>query len=751
MSLRSMTGVGGFLFATTLAATITAAPDPLDWPNWRGPQQNRVSTELRLIDKWDPNGGEGSNLLWKKKELAGRSSPIILRGKLYTIVRDQPETANEREMVVCADAATGNIIWQHPFNVYLSEVPADRVGWSSCVGDPETGRIYTQGVCGYFCCLEGDTGKLVWEHSLHEQFGTISTFGGRTNVPVIFEDNLLISAVLVGWGDDAKWGRLAIPAHRFLCFDKATGELRWINGSSLSPYDTTYGTPTVLPLGGEQALVFNSGDGGIWALQPRTGKPIWNFIYGRWGINVSPLVDRDGRVYTSHAGENIFGNTMGSVLALDGTKKGDLSNHVYWRKFEIRAGNSSPVMLNNRLYVLDDNAMLYIFDPKTGAEIGRKKLGRSIHSTPLVADGKLYVCTRSGDFYVLKPSEDGVEVVSKARLSGEENEGSLAVSHGRFYLTTLESMYCFGSADGKSQADPLPQPPKESPVTDKTIATVQVTPYDVVLAPGKKKAFNARLFNALGQEIKGVRARFQYSVDGPGKFSGNAYEAPADNLHQCALVKCKVGNLTGTARVRIIPPLPWKFDFQTYFNQVPLTWLGGRIRWEVRSDGEGNRFIAKRTVLPTPRDPNNKLGTRSYMWMGPSNLSNYTIQADVLLKEVDGRMSDVGVFDSGYQLTIRSKNHKLRMDSWAASDYRTMADVEFMPQPDKWYTMKLRVEPAKDQATVRGKIWARGEQEPDKWTVEMVDHSPNLHGTPGVFGNAPDAEIYLDNLIVTPN
>ena len=111
----------------------------------------------------------------------------------------------------------------------------------------------------------------------------ISTYGGRTNVPVVFEDTVLISAVVVGWGDEPKWGGLARPAHRFMCFDKATGELRWLNGTGISPYDTTYSTPTVLPIGGQQQLVFGSGDGGVWALQPRTGKAVWNFPFGRCG------------------------------------------------------------------------------------------------------------------------------------------------------------------------------------------------------------------------------------------------------------------------------------------------------------------------------------------------------------------------------------------------------------------------------------------------------------------------------------
>jgi hypothetical protein len=57
----------------------------------------------------------------------------------------------------------------------------------------------------------------------------------------------------------------------------------------------------------------------------------------------------------------------------------------------------------------------------------------------------------------------------------------------------------------------------------------------------------------------------------------------------------------------------------------------------------------------------------------------------------------------------------------------------------------------KGQALLRGKVWVRGEKEPESWTVETVDHAPNLSGTPGIFGNAPDAEIYLDNLKVMSN
>ncbi len=734
------------------AENAASQADPLDWPNWRGPQQNRLSTEKGLIESWDPEGGEGSNLLWKNTELGGRSSPIVLRGKLYTIVRDQPETEKEGEKVVCVDAATGEKIWEYRFNVYLSDVPDTRIGWSCLAGDPETGRIYCQGVSGYFCCLEGDTGKVVWDRSLHEEMGLISTYGGRTNVPVVFEDTVLLSAVVVGWGDEPKWGGLARPAHRFMCFDKATGELRWLNGTGISPYDTTYSTPTVMPIGGQQAIVFSSGDGEVWAMQPRTGKHIWHFPFSRAGINVSPLVAPDGRVYISHSEENVFGNTMGAVAAIDGTKSGDLSGSELWQHVQVMAGKASPVLYDGRVYFVDDRAKLFIYDAETGKFIARKALGTVMRSTPLIADGKIFLCTNNGIWWILRPTADGVEEVQKLRMRGDESDGSPIVSHGRIYLPTSLAIYCLALPNQTPSADPIPPQPKEDPVTDKMPTVAQVIPYDSLLKPGQEQPYRVRLFNARGQRVRDVPAsEVQFAVDGRGTISADGkYTAPADAGHETALVTCKVGDLTGTARVRVAPPLPWTFDFDND-TKVPLNWIGGRVRWEVRKGEDGNQYIAKKTVLPTPKDPNNKLGTRSFVWMGPIDLSNYTIQGDVLLTAVEAGTADVGLIGSRYQLTVRTRNKKLRLDSWTTSDYRTHAEAEFAPEPNAWYTLKLTVAAEADKAIVRGKIWKRGEQEPADWTVEIVDHSPNLQGTPGVYGNTPDAEVYLDNVRVTPN
>ena len=172
------------------------AVDPLDWPYWRGLRMDGVSLEKNLPESWDPAGGPGSNLLWKR-EIGSRSTPVVMSGKLYLVCNNNPEIPEkEGEKVVCLDAVTGEVRWETPFNVYLSEVPHERVGWSSVVADPASGNVFVQGVCGLFLCLQGDTGKILWSHSMHEEYGLVTTYGGRTNFPIVFEDLAIISGIV---------------------------------------------------------------------------------------------------------------------------------------------------------------------------------------------------------------------------------------------------------------------------------------------------------------------------------------------------------------------------------------------------------------------------------------------------------------------------------------------------------------------------------------------------------------------------
>ncbi len=143
-------------------------------------------------------------------------------------------------------------------------------------------------------------------------------------------------------------------------------------------------------------------------------------------------------------------------------------------------------------------------------------------------------------------------------------------------------------------------------------------------------------------------------------------------------------------------------------------------------------------------------GTRSRGWFGHSDLQDYTIQADVRGAVTNDKMPDIGLIAQGYTLDLQGISQRLQIRSWVPQ-LRMASTINFDWQPGTWYTMKLRAESRGDKAVLKGKVWPRDEAEPETWTIEAEDESPNRSGSPGLFGNAKDAEIYLDNILVTPN
>jgi hypothetical protein len=140
------------------------------------------------------------------------------------------------------------------------------------------------------------------------------------------------------------------------------------------------------------------------------------------------------------------------------------------------------------------------------------------------------------------------------------------------------------------------------------------------------------------------------------------------------------------------------------------------------------------------------------MYLGPADLHDYTVTADVRLTEKDGRLPDVvGLINSGYTLGIRSGDRQLSIYSWASHDYRTQKRIDFEPKPGVWYRLKIRVEQQDGKALVQGKWWHRDQDEPEDWQLEMTDSEPQKSGSPGVFGNTQTTSFYLDNLSVVPN
>ena len=706
-----------------------------DWADWRGPARDGVSTEKNLPEKWSP---DGENLAWKAP-YGARSAPIVMGDRVYLQnIAGQGET--EQERLMCFNADTGKLLWEHRFNVYLSDVPPHRVGWASPVGDPATGNVYVFGVGGNLIGLNRD-GKVLWERSLAEDFGLLTTHGGRTVSPIIDGDLVIISAVTFQWGQHGR------GAHRFMAFDKKTGETVYVSAPGGRPYDTTYAPPIIADINGTRLLIEGSADGFVHAIKPQTGEPVWKIEISKRGLNTGVAVKGTTAILT-HSEENLDSSEMGKMLAVDATAKGEIKkDQIKWATYGWQGGFSSPVIDGDRLYQIDNGANLAAFDVNNGKQLWLKTLGTIQKASPVLADGKLYVGTESGKFYILRPSATGVDVLSEVQLGTEAVPdpviGSAAVANGRVYFASMSTLYCIGKKHATSSQHatiataPAMQPSQNPPTW------VQVVPTELILKPGDKVNFRARLFDAQGNFIREEPAA-EWSLDQlKGNITNGSFTVASDAGNEAGLVKAKVGSITGAASVRVFPPLPWSENFDALApNSAPSNWVSMTMKFAVR-DQNGNKVLAKLTE-------GSSLLSRSRAYIGPSDWSNYTIESDVMATQKRRQQGDVGVIAQRYVLTLYGNSQVLHIEPWQPEIKRTVS-VPFAWKPDTWYRMKLEVQNLPDGKTrARGKVWPAGETEPAAWMIERIDPIPNRQGAPGIFGNGL-AELYFDNIKVYAN
>lgn len=733
-----------YLLGLVILAFAVATGDAGDWAHWRGPEQSGVSREKGLVDSWSLDGNQ--NVLWTSP-IGGRAAPIVLNGRVYLNCRthhdinDPQQLIEAGEQVVCWDAATGEVVWKDQFNVFQTDIPAPRVGWASMVGDPETGNVYVHSVDGLFRCYTGD-GKAVWEHSLLEQYGKISGYGGRTMTPIIDEDRVIISFLALNWG---KTGAPP-PKHAYYAFDKRTGKLLWVSTPGGRPLDTNYSCPVVAVINGTRMLIGGNGDGGLHAINARTGEPIWGFLMSKRGLNVTPVVEGNN-VFIAHGEDNIDSIAFGRIECIDATGRGDVTKtHSVWRVDDIKAGYQALLIHDGILYVVADTGNLHAFDSKTGKQLWIHNLGTVGKGSPVWADGKIYVMEVNGNIHILKPSREGCQSLSHVALKAANGVGmdeiyaSPAIADGRIYFVTRDRTICVGTKDHQPSSDPIPPLAEETPPQDE-IALVQLVPYEAHVSGASEIEYELHAFDKNGRFVKKLEPTLEPQADLPGaRAAGNKLVFGEDAAEQGGHVVAKLGDLTATARVRVFPKLPWKWDFEGLTgSQVPPTWIA-----------------ATRRLVPVQEDGNTAMqhtpagGTPSvYIWLGPSDMKGYTIQADALMREDKRRLPSVGLTANRYNLILKGNTAKLGFQDWAPHP-RIGNEVRFRSDPNVWYTLKMRVDLQQDGAHLHGKAWKRGDPEPEAWTVEAVDPHPNLTGSPGLYLYSL-APCLVDNVTVTQN
>jgi outer membrane protein assembly factor BamB len=758
----------------TLLASLTFLVPALavDWLHWRGPEQNGVARDTGLPAKWSP---QGENLIWKQP-YGGRSTPVVSRGRVYIINQaGTPQTIDEQERVMCFDAQTGKVLWEHRFNVFHTDIVTNRVGWANLAADPETGYVYAHGIQGLFFCFDPD-GKVVWSKSLTEEYGRITGYGGRVTSPIVDGDLVIIHFLNASWGDQGRGG------HRFLALNKKNGEVVYWSEPGGQPLDTIYPVPVVAVIGGQRLLICSGADGAIHAIKARTGEKVWSIPISKRGLNASPVV-AGNLVYATHSEENLDSSVQGLAICLDASKVAGGQPAVVWKREGILAGYASPIVHEGRLFIPDNSAKLYCLDAKTGETLWEHKYGTVAKGSPVWCDGKIYVAEVSGRFHVLQPGDKDCKTIHTVEFppgpAGQQLEinGSPAVCGGRLYFTSGDTIFCIGTSAGKGPSTPPPGVKEEPADPNAKPAHLAVYPADVVLKPGESVKFTARAFDDKGRFLKEVTATWSLPQPPapptppggrpspqPPALKGEitpdgtltvAKDVPA----QASIVAAKFGDLTGRARVRVAPVLPIAQDFEKVPDgAIPGGWVNVAGKFVVETK-DGSKVLKKRA------DNANPLLARAIAYIGMPQLTDYTIEAELMGTEKRRNLPDMGVINCRYSLTLDGNKQRLLLRTWEANKGleaevggRVVKKLDFAWKPNVWYHFKLQVVQEQDKAVCRGKVWPRGEKEPDAWTLEVEDPVPNREGSPGLYAYAqaitersPGTEVFYDNVMVTPN
>jgi outer membrane protein assembly factor BamB len=764
------------VFVSALSAP--SAVNSADWVHWRGPFQTGVSTE-KLPDSFGVTTPGKDNLVWKA-DVGGRTAPLIVGDKLFLVTSIDEAKPTEGERLVCLNANTGKVEWEDRFAVFHTDIVSNRLGWCTLTADPANGLVYIHGTQGFVSCYTV-AGKLVWKRSLTEEYGRITGYGGRIVSP-LFDSGLVIVGMV-----NASWGDFAPPGNRFVAFDGKTGEVVWWATTGITTGRTYYSIPVVSVVNGQRVFVTGGADGGVHAFKVRTGEKVWSYVCASGAVNPSPVMDGN-LVYIAHGEENPEPGTIGRVVCLDASKVDPKTKKpaVVWenKTLQKRFGLASPALADGILYVPNDEAELYAFDAKKGGRpLWRYKFGTVARGAPLVCDGKLYVFDVFGKLSVLKlngksePEEsDVISFRSTTPGAQLETNGTPAAVNGRLYFMTREATYCVGAAANKPSAPVAVKFPSEEPAFDGSAkpAGVRIFPADVVAKPGEAVKFTAIPVDANGRDLPAAAdAKPEWGVFAPpvppggttappplkAEVKGDGYTATVmlDKMPmQHGIVTAKLGTAVGRARVRVVPPLPYKNDFEkTPDGAAPAGWVNAGRKYEVKTVN-GQKVLAK-----TNTDAGALVAKATTFFTLPTS-TGYAIQCDVMGTEVRGKVPDAGVVNSRYTLLLDGKDdpttgHRaLRLTSWEARP-RVNQSVELQWEPGTWYTLKLVVEGKGATAVARGKVWKKGDPEPAKWSIEYEDAAPNLEGSAGLYGyisnisvGIPGSEVFYDNLAVTP-
>lgn len=416
-----------------------------EWPQWRGPggQGHAVGAKQLPVQF-----GDQTNVVWKV-QVPGRgwSSPVIAGQEIWlTTAIESPLSDEEKKQrlagntgneplnisgpislrAICVDRTSGKIV----ANVeLLTEPRPDPIHNLNSFASPspilENGRLYCYFGTHGLACLDTETRKVLWtnrDHRLKHENGPGST-------PTLWQDLLIFHCD----GSDVQY---------ITAIDKHTGKTVWKTPRSgelnANPQlKKAYGTPLMVTLG-ERPLLLSPGADWLYAYDPATGAEQWKSSYGVLGFSIVPR--------PVFGGGMLFMSTSFMQAEILAWRLGDgrSAPEIAWRFKKQAPQMPSPLLVDNELYIVNDRGVATCLDAQKGDAVWSERLGGNFCSSPLFADGRIYVGNREGHLFVLRPGKK-FELLADNQLEGAIMASPAAVDSA-LYIRTDAALYRFENA-----------------------------------------------------------------------------------------------------------------------------------------------------------------------------------------------------------------------------------------------------------------------------------------------------------------
>ena len=382
------------LSVCAVGACFQGAADAADWPNWRGPNYNGISSETGWLTTWPQ---DGPKVLWKAEIGTGFSSMSVSNGRVYTM-----GNISDNDVLYCLDAETGTEIWKksYPCPLFAKQHEGGPCGTPTV----DDGAVYTFSKNGDAIRFDAATGEIVWHKNPARELGLKQLTWYFACSPLLVENLVILNAGTYG-----------------VALSKADGSVVWQNGKEASGYAT--GVP--FSVGGLTCIVMPVCRELV-GLNPQTGKVAWKVPWKTsYDINAADAVVSGDTLFISS------GYNKGCALyRIAGSNVTEI-----WQNRNMRNQVNSSVLWKGHLYGFDGQVggggKLACVDFQTG-ETKWSQAGMGTGSL-MLADGKLIILSEDGKLVVAEASPDGFKELASARILTGKCWTVPVLANGRIY------------------------------------------------------------------------------------------------------------------------------------------------------------------------------------------------------------------------------------------------------------------------------------------------------------------------------